>query len=66
METSSSALLIILLLVVGMCVLLYFAVKNGGSNTPTWSGIIISAIFGMLPLYLILCFFGVLGEEQKK
>ena len=64
MGISSLAFLIMILLVVGVCVLLYLAVKNGGRNTPTWSGIIISAIFGMLPLYLILCFFGVLGEER--
>jgi hypothetical protein len=33
-------------------------------NTPTWKGIIISAILGMLPLYLVLCFFGIMGEEN--
>ena len=34
-------------------------------NTPTWNGIIISAILGMLPCYLILCFFGIMGEKQQ-
>jgi hypothetical protein len=32
-------------------------------NTPTWKGIIISAILGMLPLYLVLCFFGIMGDD---
>lgn len=33
-------------------------------NRPTWKGIILSSLFGLLPLYLILCFFGVMGEEK--
>lgn len=32
---------------------------------PTWKGIIVSAIFGLLPLYLILCFFGLMGDERN-
>lgn len=28
-------------------------------------GIIISAILGLLVLYLVCCFFGLMGEEQK-
>lgn len=53
-----------LLLVVGFCYLVYWAIKKGGKNLPSWKGIIISAILGMLPLYLILCFFGVMGDER--
>jgi len=34
-------------------------------NTPTWEGIIISALLGMLPLYLVLCFFGIMGKDDK-
>ncbi len=37
-----------------------------GKNMPTWKGIIISAILGLLVLYLVCCFFGLMGEEQKK
>lgn len=33
-------------------------------NTPTWEGIIISAIIGLLPLYLVLCFLGYMGEYK--
>lgn len=32
---------------------------------PTWKGIIGSTIFGLLPLYLILCFFGLMGDERN-
>lgn len=36
------------------------------TNSPTWEGIILSAIMGMLPLYLVLCFFGVMGEPRDE
>lgn len=39
-------------------------IKNA-THVPTWGGIIISAILGMLPLYLILCFFGIMGESRN-
>ena len=39
-------------------------IKNA-AHVPTWGGIIISAILGMLPLYLILCFFGIMGEPRN-
>ena len=38
---------------------------RSATNMPTWTGIIISAIVGMLPLYLILCFFGIMGEARN-
>lgn len=41
-------------------------ISKGPSNNPTWKGIIISAIFGMLPLYLICCFLGWMGEERNR
>ena len=48
--------------------LLALAFRNFGlgKNMPTWKGIIISAILGLLVLYLVCCFFGLMGEEQKK
>lgn len=55
---------VILLFFISFCVAVFFAIKQGGTNNPTWRGIIISALLGMLPLYLILCFFGVMGEER--
>ena len=35
------------------------------ANTPTWPGIIISALLGCLPFYLVLCYFGYMGEEKE-
>ena len=60
-----SSFAVMLLLIVGVCVFLYYLTRDNGRNTPAWRGIIISAIVGMLPLYLILCFFGVMGEERE-
>lgn len=41
-------------------------IKHKAQNTPTWEGIIISTLIGLLPLYLILCFFGYMGETIKR
>ena len=35
-------------------------------NKPTWKGGIISFFIGMLPLYLLLCLFGVMGVEREE
>ncbi len=51
-------------LVASVIFLIIIAVTKGGKNYPTWTGIIISAIFGLLGLYLVLCFFGIMGEER--
>ena len=60
-------MLVLLALVIWGIVGLIKALINNACNTPTWKGIIISAIFGLLPFYLIMCFFGWAGEfrEQK-
>ena len=51
-----------LLLLIGVIV---YVVKNWGkAHIPTWKGIILSALIGLLPLYLILCFFQVMGKER--
>ena len=34
-------------------------------NKPTWKGGIISALVGLLPLYLLLCLFGFMGKERE-
>ena len=36
------------------------------SNVPSWMGVIFSFGLGVLPLYLILCFFGVMGDKRDK
>ncbi len=56
---------IMLLLIIGVIALIASAIK-GSRNQPTMKGVVISLIIGMLPLYLILCFFGVMGEERNR
>ena len=58
-----------ILFVIGVIYLVVWAIKaiiRSATNVPTWEGIIISAILGMLPFYLILCFFGIMGEPRNK
>ena len=45
------------------------AVKAAGRpvmNQPTWKGGIISFIVGLLPVYLTLCLFGVMGKVREE
>ena len=35
-------------------------------NKPTWKGGIISFCIGMLPIYLLLCLFGVMGTDREE
>lgn len=62
---SGLSMWIMLFLIVGFIALIVSAIK-GSRNQPTMKGVIISLIIGMLPLYLILCFFGVMGEERNR
>ncbi len=50
----------------GIIFLIGKVISNGPQNNPTWKGIIISALIGMLPFYLILCFMGYMGEERNE
>ncbi len=59
-----SLFLILFVAIVGSIYLIVKIIMAGIPNTPTWKGIIISALIGMLPLYLVLCFFGVMGEDK--
>jgi len=56
---------IFLAIIIGGCYFAYKLIKNCRPNSPTWKGIIISALLGMLPFYLVLCFLGLMGEERK-
>lgn len=49
----------------GLIYLIGKVISDGPVNNPTWEGIIISALIGLLPLYLILCFLGYMGEERN-
>lgn len=54
--------------IIGVIYLVVWTIKaiiRSATNAPTWSGIIINAILGMLPFYLILCFFGFMGEARN-
>ena len=53
--------LIIIIITCGVKILLKHT-----ANIPTWKGIIISSIIGLLPLYLVLCFFGKMGEKENR
>lgn len=58
--------IISLLVLFAVCALVVSLLRNSKNrNTPTWNGIIISALLGCLPLYLVLCFFGVMGERKN-
>ena len=61
--------LFFILFVIGIICLVVWAIQaiiRSATYVPTWEGIIISAILGMLPLYLVLCFFGVMGEVRNE
>ena len=58
----------ILLLIALAIVVIYIPLKIIGwsRSNPTLKGVIISLILGLLPLYLILCFFGIMGEPRQR
>ena len=55
--------LVFILIIIALIVVIF---RNAKWNHPTWKGIIISAILGMLPLYLFFCLMGWMGEESDK
>ena len=66
MNGSGASSWIILIMTVLIIIGIIKIISKGPANNPTWKGIIISAIFGMLPLYLICCFLGWMGEERNR
>lgn len=63
-----TAIFIYLLVLIGffwITILIIRGLINCAKNMPTWKGIILSAIFGVLPFYLIMCFFGWAGEPRE-
>lgn len=60
-------ILFIIASIVGVLLLVWVikVIINGPTNNPTWRGIIISAVLGLLPLYLFLCWMGWMGEEKS-
>ena len=59
------ALLIIITLIITPIYLLLALIGLSRSN-PTLTGVVVSLVIGMLPLYLILCFFGIMGEPRNR
>lgn len=56
-------------LVVGLAIMFaYFVylliIQFKYANIPTWKGIIIRAILGCLPFYLVLCYLGYIGKKK--
>lgn len=63
------AVLLSLLILVGIIAFLIWIIKviiNSATNIPSWKGIIISALLGMLPFYLFLCWLGWMGDERNR
>ncbi len=55
-----------ILAILVFCLFIAFILRIAENcNTPTWKGIIISALLGCLPLYLFLCFIGWMGESKS-
>ena len=54
------------ILIIGVLLLIIVLLSSNPRNTPTWTGLIISLLTGTIVIYLILCYFGILGEERKK
>ena len=57
--------ILILIGIIAFSMWIISIIINSATNTPTWQGIIVSALIGMLPLYLFLCWMGWMGEEKK-
>ena len=54
---------------VALVIIAIMVVKATGRpimNKPTWKGGIISFCIGMLPIYLLLCLFGVMGTVREE
>ncbi len=73
METGGNSLsqwimLILIFLVFFVIIKAIMSLANGSSdrNRPSWKGIILSSLVGMLPFYLILVFFGHMGDPPGK
>ena len=41
------------------------AITKSATNVPTWKGVIVSSLLGVLPFYLFMCWLGVWGEAKQ-
>lgn len=44
---------------------LILAILGCSRCNPTLLGVVVSLFLGVLPIYLILCFFGLMGDEKR-
>ena len=61
--------IIIASILVALVIIAIMVIKATGRpimNKPTWKGGIISFCIGMLPIYLLLCLFGVMGTVREE
>ena len=61
----------ILLILFGLGIVIFviwaiMAIIGSSNSNPTLLGVVVSLMLGVLPLYLILCFFGIMGEPREK
>jgi hypothetical protein len=56
---------VLVALAIGM-VMLMKALGRSVLNKPSWVGGIVSALLGLLPLYLLLCLFGFMGKQREE
>ena len=54
------------ILVVVLLLIVVFLLFTKPSKYPTWTGLIISLLTGTILLYLVLWYWGILGEERKR
>lgn len=60
--------LLAILLGLGIVIFVVWAIMaiiGSSKSNPTLQGVVLSMILGVLPLYLILCFFGIMGEPRE-
>ena len=50
--------------VISLSIWVIKALINSATNNPTWQGIIVSALLGLLPFYLFFCWMGWMGKER--
>ena len=60
------SLMLIVLMVAFMAINIWIVklIIDNATNRPTREGLVISVLLGLLGVYLILCWFGWMGEER--
>ena len=56
---------VLMALSIGLVMLLK-ALGRNVMNKPSWVGVVVTALVGLLPFYLLLCLFGFLGKQREE